>query len=298
MDTHDVALLMVPLLENPPWVRRGITTNTTTTSSGVGGGGGGGGWQKYIDHKWTDVPSGDLLRLTPCEGQPWLTLHALLLEPDLRRRYALSSHRRGTLARVRRFLNEVLLDQLPLLVDLQRFLDELSVTGADPGADQEHGKLLLEAVPEWTLKVETAALTAPKGWVKGAAASSSSSSAAAAASVLATEDDLLDDDNDEDHTNILRIKSKNKKEKRVIWTWDDCAAYSCATAFRKRTRNRRVGGNVSGSGDAGSDNDGDLAALGEELTENAWDEEVPKCAKCGDPATKRCSKCHNEWYCT
>ena len=26
--------------------------------------------------------------------------------------------------------------------------------------------------------------------------------------------------------------------------------------------------------------------------------EDPKCAECGDPASQRCSKCKNEWYCT
>ena len=26
--------------------------------------------------------------------------------------------------------------------------------------------------------------------------------------------------------------------------------------------------------------------------------EDPKCAGCGDPATQRCSKCKNEWYCS
>jgi len=26
--------------------------------------------------------------------------------------------------------------------------------------------------------------------------------------------------------------------------------------------------------------------------------EDPKCASCGDPATQRCSKCKEEWYCS
>lgn len=110
-DTHDYLLLIIPLIENPPWTRRLDT----------------GKWQKMIDQKWTIVPPIDLLKVTKLEGQPWLALYFLLAKECFRERYYLNTYRKGQLLRVRKYINEVLLDQLPFLADIQRYMDELAV---------------------------------------------------------------------------------------------------------------------------------------------------------------------------
>lgn len=110
-DNHDYLLLIIPLIENPPWTRRLET----------------GKWQKMIDQKWTIVPPIDLLKVTKLEGQPWLALYFLLAKDCFRERYFLNSFRKGQLLRVRKYINEVLLDQLPFLADVQRYMDELTV---------------------------------------------------------------------------------------------------------------------------------------------------------------------------
>ena len=61
-DTHDILMLVIPLIENPPWTRR-LTS---------------GKWQKLVDYKWKEVPPIDLLKITKLEGQPWLTLYHIL----------------------------------------------------------------------------------------------------------------------------------------------------------------------------------------------------------------------------
>jgi hypothetical protein len=140
LDTHDVMLAMVPLIENPPSVRRcrrvGLSPSSaapaatappttappaaaaaaTAVQPRV--------WRKFVDNAWADVPPGELLRLTPHEAAPWLTLYNLACDPGCRGRYALHSHRKGTLLRVRKYLTRPLLDQVPLLCGLQRHLDE------------------------------------------------------------------------------------------------------------------------------------------------------------------------------
>lgn len=111
-DTHDFLLLFVPLIENPPWTRRLST----------------GKWQKLVDHKWVEVKPIDLLKITKLEGQPWLAVYYLLAKEVFRERYYLNSFRKNQLLRVRKYINELMLDQLPFLADIQRYMDELAVT--------------------------------------------------------------------------------------------------------------------------------------------------------------------------
>jgi zinc finger MYND domain-containing protein 10 len=87
-------------------------------------------WQKLMDHKWVDVAPIDLLKLTKLEGQPWLAIFNLLSKQVFRERYVLNSLRKGQLLRVRKFINEILLDQLPILADIQRYMDELAISDA------------------------------------------------------------------------------------------------------------------------------------------------------------------------
>ena len=42
--------------------------------------------EKFFDGKWTPVPPGDRLRMTKTEGQVWLALYNLLMEPECRRK--------------------------------------------------------------------------------------------------------------------------------------------------------------------------------------------------------------------
>lgn len=111
-DTHDLLILLVPLIENPPWTRRSNT----------------GKWLKVIDHKWTEVKPIDLLKITKLEGQPWLSIYHLCAKEVFASKYHFNSFRKGQLLRVRKYINEILLDQLPFLADIQRYMDELSMT--------------------------------------------------------------------------------------------------------------------------------------------------------------------------
>lgn len=112
-DTHDMLVLIVPLIENPPWTRRNPSTNK---------------WQKLVDHKWTEVKPIDLMKVTKLEGQPWLTLYHLLAKSLFRERYHLNTFRKAQTLRVRKYINDILLDQLPFLADIQRYMDELAIT--------------------------------------------------------------------------------------------------------------------------------------------------------------------------
>ena len=52
------------------------------------------------------------------------------MHQEIRKRYGFDAYRKQTLLRARRFVNDVLLDQIPVLADLQRFMDELAIVSA------------------------------------------------------------------------------------------------------------------------------------------------------------------------
>jgi zinc finger MYND domain-containing protein 10 len=129
-DTHDLLVLLIPLIENPPWTRRLPDT---------------GKWQKLIDQKWADVAPIDLLKITKLEGQPWLGIYHLIAKDIFRERYHLNSFRKGQVLRVRKFLNDILLDQLPFLADIQRYMDELQIMEV-PDASNTGSVFMLQQV--------------------------------------------------------------------------------------------------------------------------------------------------------
>lgn len=134
LETHDLLLSLVPLLENPPWARVKRQGDQRV-------------WQKLDDErKWKDVPADRLLELTTLEAQVWLAIYYLTMHPDVRKRYGFDSFRKQSLLRVRRFLNDVALDQLPPLADLQRFMDHLAIVDAPEPTALERGHLVIEQV--------------------------------------------------------------------------------------------------------------------------------------------------------
>ena len=130
IDTHDLLILIIPLIENPPWTRRL----------------GNGKWQKMVDFKWQDVKPIDLLTITKLEGQPWLALYHMLAKEVFRQKYHLNSFRKGQLLRVRKYLNDVLLDQLPILADIQRYMDELAITDVPDQGSSSNSVFLFQQV--------------------------------------------------------------------------------------------------------------------------------------------------------
>jgi len=138
LDIHDVPCLVIPLIEAPPWTRRD-----------------GRNWEKFkpcqngFNNKggeWEIVPPEDLLKMTIYEAQPWLILFNILCDKEMRERYHFHSFRKDTILRVRKYLNEVLLDQLPVLADVQRYMDELTILDAPPST-KSNGLVFEQVAP-------------------------------------------------------------------------------------------------------------------------------------------------------
>ncbi|KAM5148675.1 zinc finger MYND domain-containing protein 10 isoform 2-T2 [Mantella aurantiaca] len=127
LNTHNLPCVLVELLQHCPWSRRSK-----------------GQMQKYENGRWLSVPAEDYQKMTKLDGQVWIALYNLLLRPECQQKYNVNNFTKGQLLKLRSFLTEVLVDQLPNLVELQRFLSHLSVSEPAPPKKE----LILEQVPE------------------------------------------------------------------------------------------------------------------------------------------------------
>lgn len=128
LNTHDLPVLLVQLVENPPW---------TSRSKGK--------VFKYFDCKWHEMKSReDEFKLTKPEGQVWIALFHLLMNHGCQQKYSLNSYRKNTILKLRSYLTEVLVDQMPILLELQRYLEYLA--HMEPPAVKKD--LILEQVPQ------------------------------------------------------------------------------------------------------------------------------------------------------
>lgn len=77
--------------------------------------------------------------------QVWLTLCTLLVEPKCREKYSLDDYRRERILSLRRYFNEILFDQLPILRDLERSIDHM-ILGVGPMSTHAASGFVIEQV--------------------------------------------------------------------------------------------------------------------------------------------------------
>merc|ERR1711959_316373 len=120
INPHDVPMQLVPLLHNAPW-------SYQTPSGQI---------KRFIDNKWEEVSADDALRLNKYQAQVWLAVYNLVMDNNMRAKYDINSHRKSTLMGLRKYFNATLIDQLPVLADLQRTLEELNMMEAPEAANK------------------------------------------------------------------------------------------------------------------------------------------------------------------
>lgn len=109
MENNDIPCVLVPLLEYKPWLRKNAKGED----------------EKFEDQKWKVIESHERGRLPKIEAQLWLTIYNLFMTPESNRKYELTTFRKSNLLRLRKYMNEVLLDQLPMLAPMQRGFEEM-----------------------------------------------------------------------------------------------------------------------------------------------------------------------------
>lgn len=87
----------------------------------------------------------------------WLALNNMVVDPKCRAKYRMDSYRKESVMRLKRFLNDLLFDQLPVLKDLQRAIDELFMNANADDAIAGSG-LILEVVRSFTMSSASRAI--------------------------------------------------------------------------------------------------------------------------------------------
>ncbi|XP_027988563.2 zinc finger MYND domain-containing protein 10 isoform X2 [Eptesicus fuscus] len=80
LSTHNLPCLLVELLEHSPWTRRE-----------------GGKLQQFEGGRWQAVAPSEQQKMSKLDGQVWIALYNLLLSPEARARYCLTSFAKGQL---------------------------------------------------------------------------------------------------------------------------------------------------------------------------------------------------------
>ena len=111
MELNDIPCVLVPLLEAKPWLR--VNRN--------------GEEEKFEDQRWMKIEAHDRGKLTKIEAQVWLCIYNMFMTNNSSRKYEITAFRKGNLLRLRKYMNEVLLDQLPMLSDMLRGLEEMNI---------------------------------------------------------------------------------------------------------------------------------------------------------------------------
>ncbi|KAM6160297.1 zinc finger MYND domain-containing protein 10 isoform 2-T2 [Erethizon dorsatum] len=106
--------------------------------------------QQFEGGCWQAVTPSKQQKLSKLEGQVWIALYNLLLSPEARARYCLTSFAKGQLLKLQAFLTDTLLDQFPNLADLKGFLAHLALVETQPPKKD----LVLEQIPEIWQRLE------------------------------------------------------------------------------------------------------------------------------------------------
>ncbi|KAJ3356196.1 Zinc finger MYND domain-containing protein 10, partial [Entophlyctis luteolus] len=134
LNTNNAVGMLVELVERAPWIQTSKCSRGDTVYS------------IFADGAWRFVDADEMQRLGKVEAQVWIALYNLLLDNECRRKFNYTDGKKATVLKLRPYIDETLVDQLPVLAHLQRYLDELLIMEISTWALDE--SFLVEEVAE------------------------------------------------------------------------------------------------------------------------------------------------------
>lgn len=132
---HDVPVLLGQLLESKPWI---MSTP-------------GQGFKIFEGSDWIPDTSGSMAKL---EGQTWIALYNMLSKKAFSDKYQLHHYRLNVLGKLGGQINDVVVQQLPILAKLKEWLTKVSIVKPHE-AEQPKDLIFIETVAEISQSLET-----------------------------------------------------------------------------------------------------------------------------------------------
>ncbi|XP_036151072.1 zinc finger MYND domain-containing protein 10 isoform X2 [Monomorium pharaonis] len=127
---HDIPYLFVQLIENQPWKKQDEDGEMLTYETG-----------------WRKIKASENGKINKREGQVWFGLRELLLNPKCSPYYEITEHSLSQLSKLQRHLHEDILDQVPPLIELKRWLSYLNMSPSMP-ASNSTCPIHIEVIPQ------------------------------------------------------------------------------------------------------------------------------------------------------
>ena len=131
LNEKDILMVLVSILENKPWILK--------TKDGV---------KKWENRKFVKK---DDVGLCKEEGQVWLTIYNLIFQEECAKNYEINDFRKNNLLRLKKYLTDTLLDQIPVLSSLQRVLEEMSIMKVN--TNFKNNPFIIQTVPQLKKKI-------------------------------------------------------------------------------------------------------------------------------------------------
>eukprot|EP01019_Chilodonella_uncinata_P003792 GABU01004678.1.p1 GENE.GABU01004678.1~~GABU01004678.1.p1 ORF type:complete len:263 (-),score=60.81 GABU01004678.1:39-788(-) len=105
----------------------------------------------FEDGQWVKVPPEGMSKMPKIEGQVWIAIYNLFLSPECASKYEITDYRKNMILRLRKYMNELVLDQIPNLVDLLKTLEQMSIMNTN--AQSTSNPFVVQQMPEIRTKI-------------------------------------------------------------------------------------------------------------------------------------------------